>query len=868
MENNINFKYTYRPYQKKVLDEVEKYLDDGKVHIVAAPGSGKTIVALSLIFKLNTPTLILVPTIAIREQWVERATNDFTNVDLSQISTTLSSMKRYTVVTYQALYEHKAEELKQLLIDNKIKLIVFDEAHHLRNAWFNHITKFISEIPKIKTISLTATPPYDDKKLYNNYINLCGEIDTEVNVPELVANKNLCPHQDYIYFNSVSDEEEKAINEYRTKAISLAISLINEKLFVRAIATHRFFIDFKNNVTDIIENSGAFSTMIKILYKNKIIIPKELKQFAPGINNISIKQVEELFKFVFLDKDPDFKIISKLSSRYKNLFVKIGAIDKNAFHLFYSNSILKSLNENAGKLNSINEIILNEKANLNNKLKMIIVTDFIKNYKEEYDEDAERDCQIGVIPIFNNIREKVGNKVKAIVLTGSIVIIPQELKELFLKICEDENISKDKISMKDYDISFDFFEVRLGSNEKTVKVITKLFKESDVDVLVGTNALIGEGWDAPFVNSLIIASNVSTYISSNQIRGRVIRIDPNYSKKVANIWHLVTVEKDNFSKFKGIEYEKISTRLGHIEGLYLSKAKITNGIQRFEEDIDEIMYSQKSMESLNKYMLSTSSNREKISSNWNTALKEYEKTYNLPISGKVNNKLLGKKMTLSSGSKAATAVGTISVATLATGFSLFVAPQILSLQSFLWLLTMVSFVDVLSIYSLNRSIFREKEAVSYILKTIIKALKKKKLINENAFAKIIKKSNQFFIACGNVDVREQMLIKKCVEETMSNNLETRYMIKTRMIIYNVPSVFDKTKETAEAFYNSYKEVTGNRYAKLIYSKGNAGKLERLRMIQKESEFDDKDTIKLDDYVAEANVLKELFDDKNEINLYD
>ena len=36
-DQNIKFKYTWRPYQEKVLRDVQKYISDGKVNIVAAP---------------------------------------------------------------------------------------------------------------------------------------------------------------------------------------------------------------------------------------------------------------------------------------------------------------------------------------------------------------------------------------------------------------------------------------------------------------------------------------------------------------------------------------------------------------------------------------------------------------------------------------------------------------------------------------------------------------------------------------------------------------------------------------------------------------------------------------------------------------
>jgi superfamily II DNA or RNA helicase len=61
---------------------------------------------------------------------------------------------------------------------------------------------------------------------------------------------------------------------------------------------------------------------------------------------------------------------------------------------------------------------------------------------------------------------------------------------------------------------------------------------------VGTKSLLGEGWDSPCINSLILASFVGSFVLSNQMRGRAIRIDKTNPDKVSNIWHLVSVEPD------------------------------------------------------------------------------------------------------------------------------------------------------------------------------------------------------------------------------------------------------------------------------------------------------------------------------------
>ncbi|WP_339230420.1 DEAD/DEAH box helicase family protein [Oceanobacillus sp. FSL K6-2867] len=43
---------------------------DGYLHLVASTGSGKTVLGLEIMLYPNKPTLIVAPTLAIRNQWV------------------------------------------------------------------------------------------------------------------------------------------------------------------------------------------------------------------------------------------------------------------------------------------------------------------------------------------------------------------------------------------------------------------------------------------------------------------------------------------------------------------------------------------------------------------------------------------------------------------------------------------------------------------------------------------------------------------------------------------------------------------------------------------------------------------------------
>ena len=52
-EGILEFKGTWRNYQARVLEHADRYMADGKIHIVAAPGSGKTTLGIELIRRMN-----------------------------------------------------------------------------------------------------------------------------------------------------------------------------------------------------------------------------------------------------------------------------------------------------------------------------------------------------------------------------------------------------------------------------------------------------------------------------------------------------------------------------------------------------------------------------------------------------------------------------------------------------------------------------------------------------------------------------------------------------------------------------------------------------------------------------------------------
>ncbi|MDO4258042.1 MAG: DEAD/DEAH box helicase family protein [Actinomycetaceae bacterium] len=115
---HLTFTGTLRSYQRTVLDEVtDEELHGGEdgnqaIHLVAPPGSGKTLLGLLLAVRAGSRALVLAPTTVIRDQWAAQAREYFspTSGDDPQgsgvaplISTDPDNLGDITIITYQRL---------------------------------------------------------------------------------------------------------------------------------------------------------------------------------------------------------------------------------------------------------------------------------------------------------------------------------------------------------------------------------------------------------------------------------------------------------------------------------------------------------------------------------------------------------------------------------------------------------------------------------------------------------------------------------------------------------------------------------------------------------------------------------------------
>jgi superfamily II DNA or RNA helicase len=641
----LEFQGEWRTYQKRILDSSDKYFCDHKIHIVAPPGSGKTTLGIELIRRLGEPCLILSPSLVIRQQWLDRIREAFLSGDAVRekvLSSRIQSPALITSITYQSLYSAMSqtqEEEEEQTLDytgfnlletvrtGKIKTICLDECHHLRSEWWKALEEFIRELEDVSIVALTATPPYDAPPLeWERYNSLCGPIDEEILVPELVKEGSLCPHQDYVYFNFPTREEQRAVTGFRKEVKNIFGKLMEEEAFARSISTHMGIGDYVSCSDSLLENPPYLSSLL-IFYEEKgLPYPNQWIRLlgVKRLPRMDLKWMEILLQGFLYDDTESYLCEETYREELIKELKQAKLIEKKRVGLVINDSIEKMLINSKGKLNSIEEIVCSEYVGMQGELRMLILTDYIRKEYKPALGNPDRDVDsIGVLPIFEMLRRRVPSEVRLGILCGGIVILPSEAVSRFCQLAKEETGTDSPVSCRELTdvsgVSLGYAEVFLTTKQHNItRLVTRILEEGYLQVLIGTKALLGEGWDSPCINSLILASFVGSYVLSNQMRGRAIRVMPHNPGKTSNIWHLVCLEEQMPDMGESQDFLTLKRRLEGFLGVSYTGTTIENGVERLTAIKQP--FTKKSIPAINENMKELAKDRERLKMQWRNAL--------------------------------------------------------------------------------------------------------------------------------------------------------------------------------------------------------------------------------------------------------
>ena len=204
---SLSHAYDLRPYQAEAVAAWREAGDRGVVELPT--GAGKTVVAIDAIATLGVPTLVVVPTIDLLEQWRRELETEF-DVAVGQFGGGEQTQAPITVSTYDSAYL-RAED-----VGGDFGLVVFDEVHHLGGAGYRDAARLVAAPARL---GLTATFERPD-----------GAHEV---VAELVGSK--------VYEAAVDDLAGEHLADYEIRRIEVALGPEEREAYEDAQGT---FVDY------------------------------------------------------------------------------------------------------------------------------------------------------------------------------------------------------------------------------------------------------------------------------------------------------------------------------------------------------------------------------------------------------------------------------------------------------------------------------------------------------------------------------------------------------------------------------------------------------------------------------------------------
>lgn len=637
----LAFVHPWRTYQRLVLRRVEQVEDPSRLHLVAPPGSGKTILGLELARRRDRPTLVLSPTATIAAQWrgqvrhfsadpevVSRTTSDDPSAPAALTSLTyqrlgvldaaddvlvaaardawatelvhdgqvedaeaaaarIVAMEAANPANHaRALRRHVRRERRRLideggvlerlhpnaralierLAEHDVGTLVLDECHHLLDHWALAVRALLERLDDVQVIGLTATlPDLDDQRSHANYTGLLGEVTYEVPTPAVVKAGDLAPWRDLVVFTAPEADERAVLDDAEAAFRTVTGRLLGDDRLARFAEVSAF----GDAVSDArVDRELAASTYAALLcdrplfavaagrllvaggrWPGGVPVPSELDE-PPGFEDeLLLFERFGLDVLAVSDRDEDHELLRELR----------GAL--HAFGLTLTERGLRQgrsvgdlvLAFSRSKDTATVDVLAREADDLGDRLRAVVVTDFAERSSAVARVDGPLDTDAGsAVRVFHAIvADPRTDRLDAMLVTGRTVLVDADHGDELVVALNGQLVEDGLDARCRYEPTDDPAVLEVvgegpdWSSATYVRLLTEVFESGVTRCLVGTRGLFGEGWDALGLNTLVDLTSVTTSTGVQQLRGRSLRLDPTWPRKVAHNWDVICVDADH-----------------------------------------------------------------------------------------------------------------------------------------------------------------------------------------------------------------------------------------------------------------------------------------------------------------------------------
>ncbi|HEY3502402.1 MAG TPA: DEAD/DEAH box helicase family protein [Actinocatenispora sp.] len=571
------FAGTWRRYQRLALDafDADRAAGDHRFFAVLPPGSGKTLIGLEAARRIGRRTLVLTPNTAVQGQWATTWDERFVPAG-RPCGTGRELAGAVNVLTYQSLAvldrgEASARravvrdgghrDLLELLhpngravIDTARRLgpwtLVLDECHHLLATWGALVRAVVDALGETTAlIGLTATPQRQlttwQQSLHDD---LFGHTDVEIPAPALVRAGTLAPYQELVYLTSPTAGEDTWLATEASRFADLRFELVERRPGTMPLLTwlHRRAVERTTGEADGPRGDWAgfehaepalARAVLRFAYAGMLPLPtgarlREPHRTEPDADDWVAVLADFCAGHLAASDHPDDaaalaairRVLPGLGYRLtvRGLRAGMSPVDR-----------LCGLSE--AKVAAAVHILEAEDAALGDRLRALVLTDHeqLSGRLPASLAESPMDARSGSarLAFATLAAAPVGTGLRPLLVTGQTFACPAKLADELVAYCRGEG----------YEVTTEPLEpgtVRITglSPRRAVRLATGFLAAGRARVLVGTRALLGEGWDCPRLNVSIDLTTATTPTAVTQMRGRALRLSPDDPDKVADNW--------------------------------------------------------------------------------------------------------------------------------------------------------------------------------------------------------------------------------------------------------------------------------------------------------------------------------------------
>ena len=553
-----------RVYQREALAAIDAAWSHGsrRALVVLPPGSGKTLVGLTAAVRLRRPIVILSPNTAIQVQWATQY-RDYFAPEGPPVAMSRDLTAEVTSLTYQAVaafdpeaevdeagdpdsHAHRlgtgAKQFFETLAALGEATLLLDECHHLLAVWGELLDEMLAPLTDVRIIGLTATPPAVLTSAENELTErLLGPPVFEASIPALVRQGYLAPYTELAWLTPPTSAEADWLAED-----ALRFAELRNDLAAPDFASTRFFewLDLYCGRLDGTAWAALESTkpdladaLMHFHHDGLATRPpgsrgRERYRSVPSADDWA-RVIGEFVREVLRDSQ-DPKDVEALR-RLREALPAVGFRLTSAGVQRGRSPVDRVIARSAAKSRAAVEILAAELASIPDRMRALVVVDHER-------ATATLPANLtGVIAAEAGSAVQVAEQLSADTRIASRGIALVTGKTVAANSRGAAVIRAARPSVRHHnDGALIYFEDDWGPRE-WVPFLTGLFEDGGLSILVGTRALLGEGWDARSVTTLVDLTTATTATAVVQVRGRALRLDPAWPEKVAHTWSVVCV---------------------------------------------------------------------------------------------------------------------------------------------------------------------------------------------------------------------------------------------------------------------------------------------------------------------------------------